>query len=52
MGKFLARTLASTIHRVSAHFPVLLLSGPRQVGTMAVPLCSISIATAMEKVST
>jgi len=26
------RTLAATIHSVSAHFPVLLLTGPRQVG--------------------
>lgn len=32
MPPFVERTLATTIHRVSASFPVVLLNGPRQVG--------------------
>jgi len=32
MPPYVDRTLAATIHRVSASFPVLLLTGPRQVG--------------------
>ncbi len=32
MSQTIARTLASTVQRISASFPVLLVTGPRQVG--------------------
>ena len=32
MSSYVDRTLAATIRRVSASFPALLLTGPRQVG--------------------
>ena len=36
-----ARTLTKTIHTVSKHFPVLLLTGPRQVGkTTLLEMCA------------